>query len=234
MRKEDRPWDSQFFGVRIVSGYQTRNDDPDSLRAFCKGTDADCLYLFLHHPLSPGFEPVLRELGAVCVDWKTLFVKDGLVHREMDDRAVHRVDRISEDCYRTAVQAGWKSRFYTDERFRPKQPLLYRKWVDRFCPPTADSGIWEYRTDDGAHQGMICAECGGNVGKLALIAVSPECRGNGIGGLMMQFLENYYLDRGCTRAEVVTQFGNAGACRLYRKSGYRISEIKEVWHLWKT
>ena len=233
MIAENRPWDSQFFGVRIASGVQTDDDDPGTLRSFCRNTAADCLYLFLDHPLAEGFETVLREEGAVCVDWKTVFHKNDLQYRPVDDSSIRIPDTIREDCYRLAVRSGWKSRFCTDAKFRSRQDALYRKWVDTCCPPAENAAVWEYRSDTGKLQGMMCAQCLGTTGKLGLISVVPECQGKGIAPLFMQIAENFYLDHGCSDGEVVTQFENARACGFYRKCGYHISEIKEVWHLWK-
>lgn len=230
---EERPWDSQFFGFRIASGFQTDGDDADSLRKFCRDADVDCLYLFLDHPLSDGFETVLREEGAICTDWKTVFIKNDLQYRPVDDELVHIPDRIGEDCYRLAVTSGWRSRFYVDEKFRSRQDALYRKWVDTCCPPAKNANVWEYRSEAGELRGMVCAKCQEKTGRLGLISVAPEFQGKGIASLFMQVVENFYLDHGCTTGEVVTQFENAKACSLYRKCGYHISEIKEVWHLWK-
>ena len=188
---ENRPWDSQFFGFRISSGFQTDDDDADSLRRFCRSADADCLYLFLKHPLSAGFETVLREEGAVCTDWKTVFTKNDLQYRPVDDSSIHVPDRIREDCYRLAVLSGWRSRFYVDERFRSRQDALYRKWVDACCPSAGNAKVWEYRSDAGVLQGMMCAKCEGKTGRLGLISVVPECQGKGIAPLFMQILENF-------------------------------------------
>lgn len=230
---EDRPWDSQFFGFRISSGFQTGDDDAESLRSFCRAADADCLYLFLDHPLTDGFETVLREEGAFCTDWKTVFTKNDLQYRPADESSIHVPDRIQEDCYRLAVKSGWKSRFHVDEKFRSRQDALYRKWVDTCCPPAENAKVWEYRSVTGELQGMMCAKCQDKIGRLGLISVTPECQGKGIAPLFMQIAENFYLDHGCTVSEAVTQFDNARACGFYRKCGYHITEIKEVWHLWK-
>ena len=231
---EDRPWDSRFFGFRIASGFQSADDDADSLRRFCRAAAVDCLYLFLDHPLTGGFEAVLHEEGARCVDWKTVFTKNDLQRRPADDSSIRIPDRIGEDCYRLAVRSGWRSRFYVDEKFRSRQDALYRKWVDTCCPPADDAKVWESRSASGELRGMVCAKCQGKTGKLGLISVAPEFQGKGIASLFMHTVENFYLDHGCTSGEVVTQFENARACGFYRKCGYHISEIKEVWHLWKT
>lgn len=230
---EERPWDSRFFGFRIASGVQTGDDDADSLRRFCRDSAVDCLYLFLDHPLSEGYETVLREEGAICTDRKTVFTKNDLQYRPADDGSIHIPDRIREDCYQLAVKSGWKSRFHVDERFRSRQDALYREWVNTCCPPAVNANVWEYRSETGELRGMVCAKCQEKTGRLGLISVAPEFQGKGIASLFMQVVENFYLDHGCTTGEAVTQFENAEACSLYRKCGYHISEIKEVWHLWK-
>jgi len=229
---EDRPWDSQFFSFRIAAGFQEPGDDADSLRKFCRETPADCLYLFLHHPLSDGFQSVLQDWGAICADWKTTFIKSELQRQTVDESSISTPDTISEECYQLAVKSGCRSRFFVDEKFRPRQDALYREWVNT-CVGRPDALVWEYRSGNEKLQGMMCASCHGTTGKLGLISTAPECQGQGIGFRLMQILENFYLDHACTTAEVVTQFQNHKACGLYRKCGYAISEIREVWHLWK-
>jgi len=230
---KDLPWDSDFFGCRIAAAYQEQGDEAETLRKLCREAAVDCLYLFLNHPLTAGFGSVLQEAGAVCADLKTTFRKNNLQRWSADESFISIPDEISEECYRLAVRSGWKSRFYVDEKFRPMQDALYRKWVDTCSGNRPDAKVWEFHAAAGQLQGMMCAGIEGKTGKLGLISVSPDCQGRGIGSCLMRILENFYLDHGCTSGEIVTQFDNSGACGLYRKFGYRITDIKEVWHLWK-
>lgn len=223
------PWDSEFFHTAIASVTVNPEDSPGELEALLKNSQETCLYLMLPHPLPAGFPETLSRLGAECFDWKTTFTKKTLSPAS-DLAEVRQITALAEDCVDLAVESGWKSRFFLDRNFRPFQPALYRRWVENCLNSGKASGVWEYRLPDGKLAGMVCASCADSAGKVELIAVDASCRGKGIGTLLMATAENFYLRCGCTEAEVVTQFKNTGACRLYARCGYEIASIVEIWH----
>jgi ribosomal protein S18 acetylase RimI-like enzyme len=58
------------------------------------------------------------------------------------------------------------------------------------------------------------------------LIVENECRGKGIGKLLMEKMEGYFKQNGCSAAMVEVFFPNKNALRLYSKLGY--SE-RDVW-----
>ena len=54
------------------------------------------------------------------------------------------------------------------------------------------------------------------------IAVTPECRGRGIGKRLMQIARELALDHGYKRLSLVVFEENTGAVRLYRNLGYEV------------
>ena len=227
---EPLTWDCGFFGKSIGRIVISPEEPAEELRRVLLSSRFDCCYLFLPHPLPEEFRQLLLETGAVCQDWKTLFVKNRLERHSALHHEIALVSTVNEECYRLAIASGWMSRFETDERFRPYRSALYRLWVDK-CLADPCGRVWELRRQ-GKLQGMMCASCSHETGHLELIAVAPESCGGGVGSAFMRVLENFYLDMAGTRAEVVTQHENTGACRLYEKSGYEIESITEIWHLW--
>ena len=62
------------------------------------------------------------------------------------------------------------------------------------------------------------------------VAVSPQERGNGIGRMMMQYLEEQAIDRGCTYGSLEVRESNVAAKQLYARMGYRpIGRRKEYY-----
>lgn len=225
------PWDSDFFHTEIASVTITPEDSPEELETLLKNSSDSCCYLTLPHPLPPGFSEILSRLGAKCFDWKTTFKKKNL-SPVSETGEIRKVTTPGEDCFELAVTSGWDSRFFLDQKFRPYQPALYRRWMENCLDSGKVSSVWESRMSDGKLAGIVCISCANPAGKIELIAVDASCRGKGIGTLLMGTAENFFLDHGCTDAEVVTQFSNTGACRLYARCGYEIASIIEVWHFW--
>lgn len=224
-------WDSEFFHTAVASVTVNPEDSPEELEILLKNSPDSCCYLTFPHPLPSGFSEMLSRLGAKCFDWKTTFTKKNLAAVSGTEE-IRKVTAPAEDCFELAVTSGWNSRFFLDQGFRPYQPALYRRWVENCLNPEKVSGVWEYRMPDGKLTGIMCASCANSTGKVELIAVDASCRGKGIGARLMGAAENFYLDHGCTEAEVVTQFNNTGACRLYSRCGYEVAAIIEIWHFW--
>ena len=64
--------------------------------------------------------------------------------------------------------------------------------------------------------------------ELLAIAVSPECRGRGVGRALVTAVNEELTRRGVTNARVVVAATNAAALQLYKASGFRPSTSIEV------
>ena len=64
------------------------------------------------------------------------------------------------------------------------------------------------------------------------VAVAAEVRGKGIGSALMHAAHRWMQHRGAREAQVVTQLVNLPACRLYERSGYRLSRVQHYFHFW--
>lgn len=98
-------------------------------------------------------------------------------------------------------------------------------------PPLAEFGSSPEKKEGTP---VLCASVKDNQGKIELVAVDEKCRGRGYGKALMSRAEEYFRISGAASAQVVTQLDNERACRLYCSCGYEISNITEVWHLWRS
>lgn len=67
---------------------------------------------------------------------------------------------------------------------------------------------------------------------IELICVDDEFAGNGIGKKLMRKLDSYAMENGYNFINVGTQVENINALNFYITFGYRISDIKYIYHLW--
>ncbi|MDR2941683.1 MAG: GNAT family N-acetyltransferase [Treponema sp.] len=61
-----------------------------------------------------------------------------------------------------------------------------------------------------------------NIGKLEFLAVLPEYRNNGYGGLLMEKALKYFETKPIKRIELRVAYGNDNAKRFYEQYGFRI------------
>lgn len=71
--------------------------------------------------------------------------------------------------------------------------------------------------------GFALGRCIAGEAELLTIAVSPNCQGKGIGQMLLQEFEKQADSGGATEAFLEVAADNAGAIRLYQRSGYRES-----------
>lgn len=144
-----------------------------------------------------------------------------------------RESTADDDVFGLALQAGWNSRFRVDPRFgNDSFRRLYRRWIDQSCSSVASDAVFVVRDQAGSSPAMVSLSITGNECRIALIAVSPEFRRQGLGRLMMQQSERFAMSRGCDRLIVTTQTNNLAAIKLYKDLGFHESSRVSIFHFW--
>jgi dTDP-4-amino-4,6-dideoxy-D-galactose acyltransferase len=133
------------------------------------------------------------------------------------------------------VAAGEHSRFARDSRVpRDRFEALYRIWLERSTRGELADAVL-VATLSGADPepaGLITFRQYGQEAHIGLLAVLAPARGQGLGGCLMKAAHHWMAARGVLRSRVVTQLANEPACRLYRRSGYCLHDVKHVYHFW--
>jgi len=71
----------------------------------------------------------------------------------------------------------------------------------------------------------------GNLGRITALVVSEVARGQGVGRLIVEVLEDAAMKAGCTRMEVTSGDHRSGAHEFYQRLGYEVNERRFIKRL---
>lgn len=136
------------------------------------------------------------------------------------------------DLENLAVQAGRYSRFRVDPRIpEGKFVEMYRMWIRKSVDRQLAEAVLVVR-HLGRIVGMVTVGEKNGRGDIGLIAVDNGMRGKQVGAALVFAAQAWAFGKGWGSAQVVTQGENVAACRLYEKCGYRIEQVRNVYHFW--
>ncbi|WP_347244923.1 GNAT family N-acetyltransferase, partial [Thermogutta sp.] len=136
------------------------------------------------------------------------------------------------DISELGVIAGSYSRFMRDPMIpRTLGEKLFRIWAENSLRGILADANYGYLRDSRV-TGFISVRRHEKGGRITLIAVRPEVRGEGIGTRLVRAAESYVIETGGDTIAVATQGDNELALRLYRSSGYKEVARSRVWHVW--
>ncbi len=237
------PWDTDFFGFRVA-----RIDpgplDERALRQVLAALAADKVKLAyrIHDAGDHASEAAAEACGGFPADLRLTYVADVLLPggREawpvVPARGEHGETGL-QAFQDLAVAAGGHSRFHADPSFpRDRFLALYREWMRKSFTGEMADAVLVAEAGPGSRgnhaAGVITVSARAGVGNIGLLAVQAGLRGSGIGTALIRAAAEWFLERGCLHAEVVTQGANLDACRLYQANGYRVAKREQVRHFW--
>ena len=131
-----------------------------------------------------------------------------------------------------AIESGKYSRFRIDNGFSEGiYEKLYTQWITNSTLRLNADEVFVYQTGNKI-KGMITLTEKQQIGNIGLIAVAPDSQGLGIGKKLVNRIIHYYHSKGIENLDVVTQNANKNACDFYKKIGFKILNIKNVYHFW--
>ncbi len=133
-----------------------------------------------------------------------------------------------------AIQIGEHSRFGIDPKI-PKKTFhkLYHTWIKNSVKGTAADKVLVVR-EKNKFVGMITLSAKNGRGDIRLIAVDAKCREKKLGTNLIHAALKYFISKGYTKAQVVTQKANLPACRFYENCGFLQEKIDNFYHFWLT
>ncbi len=255
---KELPWDSNHFKVKIGRYLPTTIADPDQEKSFRQEFFAgkfDCVYAMLDASDVHSREAAARNqffLGDIRMSYaltkKDWFPKEpqrrqGTIPAEIrflnPDNAeqVAQVKVLSRDL-------SVVSRFHFDERFRPYVADMYEIWAGNFIKPKTPTDL-PVKTVIALKNGWVAGFIGNKIveeekdgqkvrhGEVVLVATHSDFRGQGFGRAMSEKSIDWCFEQGAEFVTVDTQGNNYQASRLYESVGFRLQDMKLIYHVWK-
>jgi dTDP-4-amino-4,6-dideoxy-D-galactose acyltransferase len=195
--------------------------------------ETDCRLLYLPSDRRLADETV-ASFGGALVDVKTTFAKKFTGEPMRVGRPVepYHTDDSPQRMRDLAVQSAEYSRFNVDKKLpRAAFEKLYETWILRSVAKEIAKEVLVIR-EHGVPVGLITLGEKNGRADIGILAVDESARGKGYGAALVDAAENWFVQHGYTRGQVVTQGTNAPACGLYRKCGYAVESEAFFYHFW--
>lgn len=225
---EKLKWDTVFFGKNVFS--INTNSEELIKSEFEKLPVNSVLYVFSSERL-PFFEKNLVDKKVTFTttlnkhenDFKNL---NGIILYSMSPMTREKINYLS-------IESSRMSRFRVDPKINnSKVDELYIKWVDKAILNISSHEILGIEKDDEL-VGMVLVKKNIECHHIEIIAVHPDYYRQGIAGKLIKGTFQNALNNEVEKISVVTQLDNVEACNLYKKHGFKIDEIKYLYHLHK-
>lgn len=233
-------WDTQFFGfpVGVLNAIE---QSPQEFRLQIANIiqSPPCRLLYVHiNPEDTLTRDYVTHLGAQLVDNRVVFrksidirlpaisIKDGRPAETYVDSGRNELNEL-------ALIAGRYSRFRIDSKISETDfQRLYIQWIKRSVSGAIADKVLITRDQQNSPTSLITLSCKESIGSIGLLAVRPDQQGNGLGFQLVNRALEYFSQKLCTTAEVVTQGTNTAACKLYGKCGFIPFRLSHTYHLW--
>jgi dTDP-4-amino-4,6-dideoxy-D-galactose acyltransferase len=151
----------------------------------------------------------------------------------LDENIAEYTGEQNDQLKKLALQSGIYSRFKIDQHFTNNEfEKLYLKWIEDSINKTIADKVIINKGSKNNCIGFVTLKFKENFSEIGLIAVDKGSRGEGVGKELLASADYYTRNNGLNKIEVVTQFENQPAMRLYERSGYKIISKKYIYHLW--
>jgi len=228
-------WDSNFFGISVGEIVQPEPEMLLSALSELREGGIKLVYCASDQALA---QDCLTQFGGLLADKKTTLTADfdieNLNGSAVDDDLVepYTDSMPMGDFEHLAVQSGEYSRFSIDPKLpRDKFISLYKTWIDKSLKKEIASEVLVIHDNDSI-AGMVTLGDKSGRGDIGLIAVGTEYRGKGYGYKLVRAAQQWFVEHGYERGQVVTQGNNHPAVNLYKKCGYEIEKVEHFYHFW--
>jgi dTDP-4-amino-4,6-dideoxy-D-galactose acyltransferase len=231
-------WDSQFFGMPVATILPEKlgQEDLVEVMALLQENGVRLTY-WASDPGDRKSQRAAIDCRGTLVDRKITYVTIAGEAPLPSGGPAWPVETYEEpftnsDLETLAVQAGRYSRFRVDPRIPEKKFIeMYTLWIRKSVDREIADAVLVVR-HQGKIVGMVTVGEKNGRGDIGLIAVDDGMRGKQVGATLVFAAKAWAFGRGWNTAQVVTQGENVAACRLYERCGYRIEQIRNVYHFW--
>lgn len=228
-------WDSEFFGKSIwrINKSISSSEDLKNVTEEMINREVDLAYYSSPYSL----EDLCNDeqvYDISLVDKKVTYSKEIDPKVASDSSIVIYQEKFpSNELIDLAIQSGIYSRFNIDTRIGwKKYQKLYTEWIINSVNKQLAKEVLVY-CEGNLVRGFVTLNEKDLIADIGLIATNVDHRGKGIGKKLMRSAEYWFARHNYTRIQVVTQFDNLGACKLYESCGYKRITLEYFYHFWK-
>lgn len=230
---KNKNWDSTFFDFDVGSLTLDKIIPLDTLNDLLANAKEKFRLLYL---ITNEKEHVqLNEFENNCT-----YIDERIIFEKVTNRNAHNQDNIiieyseatnAADLYELAFESGKYSRFKMDGSFREEQfRCLYRLMIDNALTKGYADKIFVKKSKK--IEGFVTVKQRDDYLNIGLIGVNPEFQSTGVGSLLMKKVENYAIEIGANKIDVLTQKQNMAARQFYQKQGFHEARQEYIFHLW--
>lgn len=210
-------WDSEFFEKKIGKLEVNISDSLDSLSQ--EVISYDLIYIFSDKELNLLMKP--NDIKVTYV--KKTQKRDPNVNIKDYKKLLCNYD----DLVALAYVSGQDSRFLKDPFFGETAfKKLYKRWIDNSLNDL-NTSVFVFVENNQLLGFVTCTQYEEHA-TIGLIAVSNDAQGKGIGGKLIEAVENSLEVN--TLLYVSTQKTNRQACDFYERKGFSVNSIKYIYH----
>lgn len=219
-------WDSAFFAFSVG---RTFVNDPSvfDLDTFLQlAENYRLVYIFSASPLAD--TQTLK-----LVDVKLTFQKKINHSFPSNWTFFQEVEHNRNKLQQLAFESGIYSRFRTDLNFDERCFYsMYEIWIQKSIKSKLSAVLIEQFNNELVGFVTVDFAEGSNIASIGLIAVSQECRGQGVGGKLLRQAESLAASHHCNILRVATQKQNEKASAFYLRNGFELAEQLYIYHYW--
>jgi len=220
-------WDSKFFGYRIA---KMEVNDPIGF-SFPLDSYFRLVYVFSMQPI-PILEFELMD-KKVCFHMEAINFNKSIVNPSIKiepfDEGKHSYEKLKD----LTFQSGVFSRFFVDKGFvNDEFSKLYTKWIENSVNKISAIEVFVALENNELLGFITLTRKDEDLADIGLLAVSPEARGRRVASSLIEHVKNYAVEKGFTKMQVVTQFNNIPATKLYKSAGFELKELTYIYHIW--
>jgi ribosomal protein S18 acetylase RimI-like enzyme len=225
-------WDSNFFGFKvatITAPFLNKEEIVDVCNKM-KAESINLSYWKTSHEITEFPDQLDANLADIaCIYSIELPLKTVKTDKHI---TLYRDQVVSDELESIAIQCGVHSRFKTDKRFAiGSYERMYKTWIEKSVNRLLADDIIIYKKEDKI-AGIVTVYVKNNIGFIGLFGIDESMRGIGIGKHLLHAAINYFIDKKCERAQVITQNDNKAACSIYEKCGFLIKQKSYCYHIW--
>jgi len=222
---EKLEWDSNLFGYNVGR----LNDKYSSSLDF---SGFKLIYVYS--------DKLITELEGKLVDKKATFIyqineseinseKSSNILIQPFEDLIHDYNELLALTY----ESGVYSRFYIDKNFQNNEfEKLYKIWIDNSLKKINALDVFVAVEENTILGFITLVRKTSEISAIGLIAVSSKARGKKIGTNLIQYIKKIAKENNFKQIQVVTQLDNVPAVRLYESNGFKLKEVKYIYHIW--